>query len=151
MAQSGSARAGLGASSKGGKDISTFSNSCANCEKGGCSNYCKTFYITRELETTPGSVDDELGKLKTLAWRSESETQALDVGPSALVERPEYQQQLAACTVRNFSEHVFGRELSDAERTGWLNEKADRFAASGHDFLQMVKEVVTDDRYRRIE
>ena len=40
------------------EDISTFSNNCANCEKGSCSNYCKTFYITRELETTPGSVED---------------------------------------------------------------------------------------------
>ena len=133
------------------EDISTFSNSCANCEKGSCSNYCKTFYITRELETTPGSVEEELGKLKTLAWRTEEELAALDVGPSALVERPEYQQQIASCAVRNFSEHIFGRELSDEERTGWLNEKAQSFAAGGHDFLQMVKEVVMDDRYRRIE
>jgi hypothetical protein len=133
------------------EDIATFSNNCANCEKGSCSNYCKTFYITRELETTPGSVEEELGKLKTLAWRTEEEAAALDLGPSALVERPEYQQQIASCTVRNFAEHVFGRELSDDERTGWLNEKAASFAAGGEDFLQMVKEVVMDERYRRIE
>ena len=53
--------------------------------------------------------------------------------------------------MQNFSEHVFGRDLSDEERTGWLNEKADAFAANGHDFLDMVKDVVMDDRYRRIE
>ncbi|MGB5704353.1 MAG: hypothetical protein WBM48_16160 [Polyangiales bacterium] len=133
------------------EDISTFSDNCANCEKGSCSNYCKTFYITRELETTPGSVDDELGKLKTLAWRTEAETPALDVGPSALVTRPEYQQQIASCAVRSFSEHVFGRELSAEERTGWLTEKTSAFEANGHDFLAMVKDIVTDERYRRIE
>ena len=133
------------------ENIDTFSNNCANCEKGSCSNYCKTFYITRELETTPGSVDEELGKLKTLAWRTEEEIAALDAGPSALVERPELQQQIATCAVRNFAEQVFGRELSDDERTGWLTEKAASFSAGGHDFLQMVKDVVTDDRYRRIE
>ncbi len=133
------------------EDISTFSNNCANCEKGSCSNYCKTFYITRELETTPGSVDTELGKLKTLGWRTEAETAALDEGPSALVNRPEYQQQLASCAVESFSEHVFGRELSAEERTGWLVEKTASFSSSGHDFLSMVKDIVTDERYRRIE
>jgi hypothetical protein len=133
------------------EDIDTFSNNCANCEKGNCSNFCKTFYITRELETTPGSVDSELGKLKTLGWRTEEEASALDTGPSALVTRPEYQQQLASCAVQNFSEHVFGRELSGEERTTWLVEKTASFEASGHDFLQMVKNIVSDDRYRRIE
>ena len=133
------------------EDIDTFSNNCANCEKGDCSNFCKTFYITRELETTPGSVDSELGKYKVLGWRTDAEVAALDVGPSALVSRPEYQQQLASCAVQNFAEHVFGRELSDEERTGWLPEKASSFAAAGHDFLRMVREVVTDERYRRIE
>ena len=133
------------------EDIDTFSNNCANCEKGSCSNFCKRFYITRELETTPGSVDSELGKLKTLGWRTEAETAALDTGPSALVNRPEYQQQLATCTVQNFSEHVFGRELSPDERTGWLLEKTSNFASNGHDFLEMVKDIVSDERYRRIE
>ena len=40
--------------------------------------------------------------------------------------RPEYRQQLASCAVRNF-------------------------ASAGYDFLQMVKDVLTDERYRRIE
>ena len=133
------------------ESIDTFNNNCANCEKGSCSNYCKTFYITRELETTPGSVDTELGKLKTLGWRTEEEVAALDAGPSALVSRPEYQQQLASCAVRNFSERVFGRDLTAEERTSWLVDKTASFEANGHDFLAMVKDVVTDERYRRIE
>jgi hypothetical protein len=133
------------------EDINTFSNNCANCEKGNCSNYCKTFYITRELETTPGSVDSELGKLKTLGWRTESESAALDAGPGALVARPEYQTQIASCAVQNFAQHVFGRELSPEEKTDWLVQKTANFASYGHDFLQMVKDVVTDERYRRIE
>lgn len=133
------------------ENLDTFNNGCANCNKGSCSNFCKTFYITRELETTPGSVDEELGKLKTLAWRTEEETEALDAGPSALLSAPEYQDQVATCAVRNFAEHVFGRELSADERTGWLEQKASDFAANGHDFLLMVKDVVMDERYRRIE
>ena len=133
------------------EDIDTFSDNCANCEKGSCSNFCQTFYITRELETTPGSVDTELGKLKTLGWRTEAQTAALDAGPSALVNRPEYQQQVASCAVQNFAQHVFGRELSAEERTGWLTEKTANFASNGHDFLRMAKDIVTDERYRRIE
>jgi hypothetical protein len=133
------------------QDIDIFSNNCANCEKGECSNFCQTFYVTRELETTPGSVDSELGKLKVLGWRTDAEAAALDAGPSALVSRPEYQQQLASCAVENFAEHLFGRELSAEEQTGWLVEKTSSFAGGGHDFLQMVKDLVTDERYRRIE
>ena len=133
------------------EDINTFNNNCANCEKGSCSNFCQTFYITRELETTPGSVESELGKFKVLGWRSDEEAAALDVGPSALVSRPEYQQQLASCAVQSFAQHVLGRELSADEKTGWLVEKTSSFAASGHGFLRMAKDVVTDERYRRIE
>lgn len=133
------------------EDIGTFNDNCANCEKGNCSNFCKTFYITRELETSPGSVESELGKFKVLGWRTDAEAAVLDVGPSALVTRPEYQQQLASCAVRNFAEYAFGRELSADERTGWLVEKTSSFASAGHDFLEMVKDVVTDERYRRIE
>jgi hypothetical protein len=133
------------------EDIDTFSNNCANCEKGNCSNFCQTFYITRELETSPGSVDSELGKFKVLGWRTDAEAAALDAGPSALVGRPEYRQQLASCAVRNFAEYAFGRVLSADEQTVWLVEKTSNFASAGHDFLQMVKDVVTDERYRRIE
>ena len=86
-----------------------------------------------------------------LGWRTDPEVAALDVGPSALVTRPEYQGQLASCAVRNFAEYAFGRELSADEQTGWLVEQTSSFASGGHDFLQMVKEVLTDDRYRRIE
>ena len=53
--------------------------------------------------------------------------------------------------MQSFSEHVFGRELSDEERTSWLADKTAGFAASGHNFLQMVKDIVSDERYRRIE
>lgn len=61
------------------------------------------------------------------------------------------QQRLASCAVQSFSEHVFGRELSLEARTGRLVEKTASFAESGHDFLEMVKDIVTDERYRRIE
>jgi hypothetical protein len=133
------------------EDIGTFNDNCANCEKGDCSNFCKTFYITRELETSPGSVESELGKFKVLGWRTDAEAAVLDAGPSALVTRPEYQQQLASCAVQNFAEYAFGRQLSTDEQTGWLVEKTSSFASAGHDFMQMVKDVVTDERYRRIE
>jgi hypothetical protein len=75
----------------------------------------------------------------------------LGVGPSALAGRPEYQQQIASCAVQSFSEHVFGLELSAEERTDWLPEKTANFASNGNDFLSMVKDIVTDERYRRIE
>ena len=128
-----------------------FVESCATCEKGSCSSACKTYYVTRELETTPGSVDDQLGMLKVLAWRGEDGETSLEAGPAALVSRPEYEAQLAECAVRNFAEYVFGRSLSASERVGWLRERARNFASADHNFLAMVKDIVMDEKYRRIE
>ena len=53
--------------------------------------------------------------------------------------------------MQSFAEHVFGRELSAEENTEWLTEKTSSFEAADHDFLSMVKDIVIDERYRRIE
>ncbi len=53
--------------------------------------------------------------------------------------------------MKNFAEYAFGRELSADEQTDWLVQKTSGFASAGHDFMQMVKDVLMDERYRRIE
>ena len=134
-------------------DLPEFRQECADCSAGSgtCRNCDRDGYVTRDLETEPGNVDDQLGKLKVVAWRSSSEARALDEGPGGLVQQPGYQERLTQCTVRTFSEFLFGRELSSDEKADWLIEKTDRFTNNGQDFLKMAKDILLDPRYRRVD
>lgn len=134
-------------------ELETFREECAECSAGSgtCRNCDQDGYITRDLETEPGSVDSELGKLKVTAWRTAGEAQAIDQGPGGLMQRPGYQDRMAQCTVQNFSEFLFGRELSTNEKSGWLRDQTTRFANNGHDFLRMAKDLLMEPRYRKVE
>ena len=104
-----------------------------------------------DLETTPGSLGEEVGKLTTVAWRTPEEAAAIDKGPSSLFDQPGKQDQLASCAVQNFSEFLFSRELTTNEKGGWLPDQASNFRDNGYDFIQMAKGIVMDPRYRRID
>lgn len=134
-------------------ELEEFRQDCADCTAGSgtCQNCDRAGYVTRDLETEPGNVDSELGKLKVLAWRSSSEANGFSQGPRGLVRQAGYQERLAQCTVQTFSEFVFGRALSTNEKAGWLQEATGRFASNGHDFLQMARDILLDPRYRRID
>ena len=131
-------------------ELETYRDQCATCEAGDCPNSCND-YITRDMETTPGSLDGELGKLKIIAWRTPQEAAGFDQGPSGLFEQPGMQDRLASCAVQNFAEFVFNRELSTSEKGDWLQEKASEFSADGYDFISMAKTLLMDERYRKVE
>ncbi|MGB5812663.1 MAG: DUF1549 domain-containing protein [Polyangiales bacterium] len=133
------------------EDIELFRDNCATCEPGDCSNTCRRDYVTRELETGPGSLGDEAGKLLTVAWRTPEQAAAIDEGPSGLFEQPGMQDKLASCAVQNFSEFLFSRELTTNEKGGWLPEQVGSFRDNGFNFIQMAKAIVLDPRYRRID
>lgn len=131
--------------------LETFSENCANCEAGNCSNSCRRDYVTMDLETTPGSLGGEVGKLVTVAWRTPEEATAIDKGPSGLFDEPGMQDRLASCAVQNLSEFLFSRELTTNEKGGWLPDQAGIFRDNGYDFTKMAKSIVMDPRYRRID
>jgi len=133
------------------ENLEVFRESCATCEAGDCPGSCRRDYVTADLETTPGSLGDEAGKLLTVAWRTPEEAAAIDKGPSGLFEQPGMEDRLASCAVQNFSEYLFSRELTTAEKGGWLPDQVDAFRNDGYDFLQMAKAIVMDPRYRRID
>jgi hypothetical protein len=132
-------------------DLETFSQRCADCEKGECGGTCERYYITRDLETTSGSLDGELGKLKTVAFRTDAEAAAIDEGPSGLLKDPDMQGRLASCAVQNFAQHVLHRELTTNEKATWLPTHTKSFKDSNYDFLQLVKNLIQDPRYRSVE
>ncbi|MEM7137012.1 MAG: DUF1549 domain-containing protein [Myxococcota bacterium] len=132
-------------------DMDLFRENCATCEPGECSNTCRRDYVTRDLETEPGSLGDEAGKLLTTAWRTPEEAAAIDKGPSGLFEDATTQGKLASCAVQNFSEFLFSRELTTNEKGTWLPEQVAAFGGNNYDFIEMAKAIVLDPRYRRID
>jgi hypothetical protein len=53
------------------------------------------------------------------------------------------------------SEWLLGKELSDSTASerdrAWLDALGLRFARSGYDYRQLIKEIVTDERYLRVK
>ena len=71
--------------------------------------------------------------------------------PEALVVEPVQYGIRVECLIEDVRTDQAKHQLSPEERTSWLTEKTSSFEAADHDFLSMVKDIVTDERYRRIE
>ncbi|UJR85613.1 hypothetical protein [Sandaracinus amylolyticus] len=127
-----------------------FNETCANCREGACSAFCDEFYVTRDTSSHPMEREMWLGTLQVVAWRSEGEANAIDVGPRALIEQEGTIERMATCSARTLAEHLLHRELTSDEQLEWVPELAQAFAESGYRFPELVSAIVTDTRYRAI-
>ena len=127
-----------------------FNETCASCAEGRCSDFCDTFYVTRDVSSHPMERELWLGTLQVIAWRSETESMALDQGPSALLAQEDTRARMASCSARTLAEHLLHRELTSEETLEWVPELTATFADSGHRFPALVRAIVTNERYRSI-
>ena len=121
---------------------------CATCTGDGCSEICNDYYVTRP--TSSRAEYDDLGLLRALQWRSPEERRAVELGPRALVERPGNLELMEACTARTLAERFLHRPLTEEEVTTWLPDLTDGFRGTGHDFTELARAIVEDERYRAI-
>lgn len=127
-----------------------FDESCANCAEGRCSAFCDEFYVTRDTSSHPTEREMWLGTLQVAAWRSEAEAAVIEEGPRALIESEGTIERMASCSARTLAQHLLHRELTSDEQLEWIPELAAAFEASGYRFPELVRAIVTDDRYRAI-
>lgn len=127
---------------------------CMNCALNGtqCSAECRAHYLTTTLS------DQEvpyLGMLKSYSFRRDEHHINVERGPRLLAYTEIAGQRLPRCVAQRMSEWLLGRELSDSiagERDReWLDLLGLRFARSGYDYRQLIKDIVTDERYRRVK
>ena len=125
---------------------------CVACAEGTdeeCSAFCQSYYITAD-NAHPDEYAQFAGMPQAAIWLSEGEKDALEVGPSALVDEPSEQRRIAQCTVRNLATHLYGRDL-ETDDLAWLEEQADALQSSNYSFNSLMRRLIADPRYRSID
>jgi hypothetical protein len=126
---------------------------CLSCALSGgqCSNECRTHYITTTL------LEQEvpyLGKLKAYSFRRDEHGLNVERGPRLLAYNEITGQRLPRCVAQRTAEWLLGKEMSDGvanERDRrWLDVLGIRFARSGYNYATLIKDIVIDERYRRV-
>lgn len=125
---------------------------CVACAEGTeetCSAFCQSYYITAD-NAHPDEFAEFAGMPQAAIWLSDAEKDALEVGPSALLDEPSEQRRIAQCTVRNLATHLYGREL-EADDLAWLEEQTDALQSSNYSFNGLLRRLIADPRYRSID
>ncbi|MCB9544399.1 MAG: hypothetical protein H6706_00725 [Myxococcales bacterium] len=129
----------------------TYVARCAECARRGgqgCDFVCERFYVSEVGHP------DELpyaGVLKSYQWRGEAEVAKVEGGPRLLVEQAMADGRLAQCAAQKLFTRFYHREPTAEERNRDLPRFAQAFTASDYDFKVLVKALLTDPGYRRMQ
>ena len=121
---------------------------CRACTN--CSAFCNQYFITAQTSTNPDELAAWRGYHRARIYLSEQEASAMAVGPAGLVDEPDEQARLAACTVRTLAEQRFNRPLTDDEVLDWLPALTQSFAASGYRFDELERAILSSPTYRTL-
>lgn len=113
----------------------------------GCTTECRSFYLTRSYSEAE---DRFLGMLNSYIFRREDHVRNVEQGPRLLAFTAVADNRLPACVARSTSEWLLGRSLA-SEENAWVDEVSRDFATKGYSYRSLVKRIVTDDRYRKVQ
>ena len=122
-----------------------------------CSGECDRYYLTEALNE---SEIPFLGKLKAYNFIRDQHTVNVERGPRLLVYSEVAGQRLPRCVAQRAAEWFLGREMSDAalgdstngiRDRAWLDKLGVRFARNGYRYRDLIKDIISDERYRRVK
>ena len=112
-----------------------------------CTPECRSYYLTRALSPQERPY---LGMLNGMVFRREEHMHNLDLGPKLLVRTMVANNLLPQCTARRTAEWLLGREMNQEGDDKWLDALAWQFVQDGFSYRQLVKSIITSERYRRV-
>jgi hypothetical protein len=123
---------------------------CLNCALTGqgCNNECRSHYLTNSLS------DREipyLGKLKAYTFRKSEHAVNVEQGPRLLAFTEVADQRLPQCVAQRTAEWLLGRSMDPKRDIAWIEALGIRFARQGFDYQQLIFDIVSDERYRRVK
>ena len=96
-----------------------------------------------------------MGKLKAYSFRRDEHSVNVERGPRLLAYSEITGQRLPRCVAQRTAEWLLGKNMSDADTTArdrqWLDELGIRFSRNGYQYQSLIKDIVTDERYRRVK
>ncbi len=111
-----------------------------------CSRNCSTYYVTAD-NSHPDEYAEFGGLPLATMWLEPGEQDAIEWGPSLLVETEPQQARIAQCMVSSMATHLLGRELGEDD-LAWVDEHTQALIEDNYRFSGMVARLVADERYR---
>ena len=108
---------------------------------------CTQYYVTDALSSEE---DPFIGWLHTYSFLEERHEINVETGPQLLVNQSVVDGRLPNCMAKNTAGWLLGREVGEDDAE-WLDELATGLLASDFDYATLVYEIVTSERYRRVE
>ena len=90
------------------------------------------------------------GKLRAYLYRTPEEAQRIDIGPAGLAALGEESGELQSCTVRTTWKRLIGRDLTAEEEATVLPALVKSFDESGHRYKALVREIVLQPAFRKV-
>ena len=75
----------------------------------------------------------------------------VEVGPKLLALAEIADNRLPACVAQRAGEWLLGKDLSGPDAKPWIQELSRQFIFSGLSYRELVKAIVTDERYRSVQ
>ena len=128
-------------------DFPPYREECGYCAiYGDCPFDCDRHYVTQGLSAKE---KDFFGWLEAYQFRLDEHFPNVEVGPKLLFEKKIVDGTIANCSVKNAIRWLIRRDLQPYEED-WLEELAQGFAATGYDYKEMVKAIVTHPHFGRV-
>lgn len=123
---------------------------CDTCARTGanCSAECRSFYLTQPLNDMERNY---LGVFKPYTFRRSEHEINVEQGPKLLVYQTIADQRLPECTARRTVEWLIGAKLTHQDDIQWIKDLGVDFARNGFDYAYLVKQIVKNKRYRRVQ
>ena len=135
------------------RDFPATSETCRQCAIGGhcdggcCTDTCRRFYLTRAYSEAE---EPYLGMLHAYAFRRPEHLHFIDEGPALLARTSVADNSLPPCVARRTAEWLLGREVDEPGDAEWIRELTRDFSQSDYQLQTLVKDIVLNERYRRV-
>jgi hypothetical protein len=130
-------------------DYPAYDDECAWCANSGasCSAACSNYYIIDPLSSEE---DPGVGYLDAYEFTEDRHLANIEEGPTLAVNSAVVDGRLPQCVARRTAEWLLGRELR-TEEDPWLDDLTVGFTTSEFRYSELVREIVTSERYRRVQ
>jgi hypothetical protein len=135
------------------EEFPTYVGRCANCAddpERPCDQICDRFYVTEVAEGDENHAT-YAGVLRSYEFLPAEEVERVEQGPQGLVDLALSNNTLGQCATVQLFRRFYNRDPLPEEQGGLVRDYSNAFVDGGYDYKQLVKAMVTDPAYRRLD
>ena len=129
-------------------DFPAYREDCEICARTGqqCTAECRQYYITTTFEE---SEEPYVGMLNPYYFRREEHQRNVELGPQLLALSEVAGHRLPMCVAKRAAEWLLGRDMTEGD-ADWIATLAQAFVSGDYSYRNLVRDIITSARYRRV-